>query len=134
MSLKDRLKQKSDALVKREKITLPRTGEVIGVKGLMSGDLLRCSEHKGDRQSRLFVALGTEDPETGSMLWNPNDMNDLDAIGALHNDDMAAILNAVRRISGLEEEKEEGKAEDSPTSSSSSASDTESSRTISAVA
>lgn len=137
MGLKERLKEKSASLVERELVTLPRSREVVRAKCLMSGEQLRCGAAKPERQPLLFIALGTEDPETGKPLWNPNSLDDIESIEALHGDDMKAILDTVRRLSGMDPKAAEDDAKNSEgtlSSSFSSASDTESSPPSLAVA
>lgn len=122
MSLKDRLRQKSDALVRREDVTLPRTGERITVRGLMAGEQLRCAELTGAKQTATMIALCVEDPDTKRPLWNAHAAEDHENIGALHSDDLTAILNAITGLSGMGKEGQEAAKNSEATESSSSSS------------
>jgi hypothetical protein len=101
MSLKDAIRSKSAGLVKRETVTLPQCGEQVQVRGLMAGEMRRAGESK--RSVAVQVALSAEDPETGKPIWNPNDLNDLNAIDELHGVDLFTLLMASNRLSGADE-------------------------------
>lgn len=134
MGLKETIREKSKAQVRRETITLPRCGEKVTIRGLMAGEQLRIAAAPEEKQGLLFAAMGVEEEE-GKNLWNANDLNDMNDIASLHGDDLTAILKAVERISGVAEGKEGGKGSaETKSSGSSSASDTESPPTLSAVA
>lgn len=100
MSLREQIKTRSADLVKRERVTLPESGVEVQVRGLMAGEVRRCGEHK--RGSDVQIALSVEDPESGKAIWNPNDLNHLDEVAALHTVDTAVILAASNRLSGMD--------------------------------
>lgn len=125
MSLKDRIGQKSAALVRREPLTLPQIGEKVMVRGMMSGDLLRVNAQKDEQKRALLTAaLCVEDPDTGQLLWMPHSQEDLDHIGGLHQDDLIAIAELAARLSGLADKPEQllGNSPATQSSSTSSAS------------
>lgn len=127
MSLRDRINQKSTSLVRRETITLPATGEVVQVRGMMFGEKERVAELSGFKQSATMLALTVEDPETGKGFWNPNDQKSLDEIAALPIPDTQAIVEVINRLSGFSKEGNDNSpaTESSPSSSSDSASEGE---------
>lgn len=100
MSLRDQIRTASAGLVRRETISLPDCGVTVQVKGLMAGEAQRAGEAK--RQGETQVALSTEDPETGKLIWNPNVREDLDEIAGLSTYDFATIIEASNRLSGIE--------------------------------
>lgn len=99
-SLKEQIKSKSAGLVQRETVTLPECGIEVQVRGLMAGEVQRAGQAK--RSADTQVALSAEDPKTGKNIWNPNDLNDLDEIAALHSVDLATLLEASNRLSGMD--------------------------------
>lgn len=127
-NLRDRLVSKSEGLIQRETITLPKSGEVIVVRSLMSGEMFNINASKEQYRQAITIALGTEDPETGQPIFRSNDVHDLEAVGKLHWRDIKAISDAINRLSDTDEADAEGN-EDGATmteSSHSSLSDTES--------
>lgn len=100
MGIRDEIRSKSAALVKRERITLPECGVEVQVRSLMSGEAQRAGESK--RSGDVQVAIGTEDPETGQPIWNPNSREDLDEIAGLHAVDKAVLMKAINDLSGME--------------------------------
>jgi hypothetical protein len=103
MSLKERIAEKSAALVQRETITLPKCGEVVVVRGLMQGELSRVNAAPEAQRGTVVICLATEDPANpGKPLWNVNDLHDQEAVGGLHVDDAALIINTHNRLSGLD--------------------------------
>lgn len=100
MSIREQIKERSAGLVLREAVTLPECGIEVQVKGLMSGEAERAGNAK--RPTDVQVALGTEDPATGKLIWNPNSREDLDEISGLHMADKATLLKAIDRLSGGE--------------------------------
>jgi hypothetical protein len=103
MGLKERIKEKSAGLVRRETITLPETGEEVQVRGLMFGEKERAAELKGAKQSFTLIALVVEDPATGAPIWNANSQEDHDEIAGLHIADTDAIVEAMNRLSSGKE-------------------------------
>src|SRR5687767_2560558 len=100
--LKDRIASKSAALVQRKTITLPKCGEEVVVRGLMTGELSRVNATSDEGRGVAVICLSTEDPEApGQPIWNWNDANDRSAAGGLHVDDSALIINTHNRLSGL---------------------------------
>lgn len=116
-SLRDQIRARSAELVKREKVTMPKSGVEVQVRGLMVGEVRRAGDHK--RPADVQIALSVEDPETGKQVWNPNDLNDLDEIAALHAVDAATLLRMSDRLSGM---AELGKMQSPPTENGSSSS------------
>lgn len=98
-SLRDQIRAKSASLVRRERLVLPEAGIEVQVRGLMSGEAQRAGQAK--RSADVQVALCVEDPATGKFVWNPNSLDDLDEIAALHTVDQAAILDLCNELSGL---------------------------------
>lgn len=162
MGLKDTIREKSKALVLREPLKLPRCGETVTIRGLMAGEQLRIGAAAAEKQPGMFAALGVEDG-SGNPLWLAHSLDDMNDIAALHGDDLKAILDGVRKLSGMDqpdrivageaiskgapitikdgkafvlaEDQEAGKApEETKNSGSSSASATESPPMISVVA
>lgn len=108
MGFKDRIKAKNDTLVERETITLPRSGEKATVRGLMSGALLRINAATEAQRNLITVALCLEDPEVpGALVFLPHSQEDLDAIGAFHQDDLIAIVKKTTQLSGVDETQDE---------------------------
>lgn len=120
MSLKEQIKSRSAELVKREKVTLPELGIEVQVRGLMAGEVRRAGESK--RSADVQIAISVEDPNTGQQIWNPNDLTDLDAIAGLHSVDMATLILASNRLSGMDRMEKLGKTISPPTDSGSSSS------------
>jgi len=123
MGLKDRIKAKNASLVERETITLPKSGETVTVRGLMSGALLRINAATEAQRQLITVALCLEDPETpGALVYTPHSQEDLDAIGAFHQDDLVSIVQKTTKLSGVDETPAEtlGKLARTENSSSSS--------------
>lgn len=102
-TLREQIKQRSADLVKRESVELPECGLTVQARGLMSGEAQRAGEHK--RSADVQVALGTEDPATGKLVWNANSREDLDEIAALHSVDKAVLLTTINRLSGVDQLK-----------------------------
>lgn len=130
MSLKDRIAEKSAALVERRPVTLPKCGEAVVVRGLMNAEMSRVNAAGEELRGLAVICLATEDPETpGRPLWNWALQKDRDAAGALHTDDAVAIITAHNELAGLSESPEELLKNSDRTESSltSSPSDTESS-------
>lgn len=119
MSLKERLKSKAHEWVRRESLTLPETGEVIQVRGMVMGEVNRINQAPKDAQEFVQVALSTEDPETGKPLWNPNSLDDLNEIRALPPMDVVKICERGNVLSGVSKEAEERGKENSETEKSS---------------
>jgi hypothetical protein len=108
-TLKERVKSKAHAWVRRELVELPDTGETVQVCGLVTGEISRITEAKGTDQSVIQVALGTEDPASGEKLWNANSLPDRKEIEALPPRDTLMIVEAINRLSGVgEKAREEG--------------------------
>jgi hypothetical protein len=118
MSIKDKLAQSSSNL-RREKVTLPRSGVEVQIRELVFGDLDRASYAKPELKNRGLIAAAVEDPETGKPVWDAKDYNDMEAIAALAKEDAEAILEAINRVSGIGEEGKENSAaiENSPSPS-----------------
>lgn len=100
MSLREEIKTASAGLVKRESVLLPECGVTIQVRGLMVGEVQRAGNAK--RSGDVQVALSAEDPASGKQIWNPNDLTDLDEIAAMHSVDVAVIVEASNRLSGMD--------------------------------
>lgn len=98
-SLREQLKARSADLVRRETVTLPDCGLAVQVRGLMAGEVRRAGEAK--RSADVQVALSAEDPATGAPIWNPNSLPDLDEIASLSTVDVATLLEASNRLSGM---------------------------------
>jgi len=104
MGLRDRLKEKSAALVQRSTITLPKTGEKVVVRGITTGAAERANAAPKDQVAIAIIAFCTEDPEKpGAPLFNYNDLNDRAEIANLDQNDAAAILKEYTKLSGTEE-------------------------------
>lgn len=130
MGLKDRINDKSKALVQRKTVTLPMCGETVTVRGLMTGEGLRVNAAGAEIQGIAIICLCVEDPERqGVPLWNYNDLNDREFVGALHPNDSSAIVDGYNEISGIGKTDAEvlGNSQRTENSSSSSPSATESS-------
>lgn len=100
--LKRRLQERSAGLVRREPVPLPETGETVQVRGMMFGEKERVAGAPSEKQGYLMIALCTEDPETSKLIYNANAQEDHDLIAALPVADTEAIVDAVRRLSGLD--------------------------------
>lgn len=81
---------------------LPETGETVQVRGMMFGEKERVAGAPSEKQGYLMIALCTEDPETSKLIYNANAQEDHDLIAALPVADTEAIVDAVRRLSGLD--------------------------------
>lgn len=104
MSLKERITEKSKALVKRREIALPACGERVVICGLMTGALSEVNALGPELQGLAVICMATEDPETpGLKVWNWRDQNDRDAAAGLHVDDSALIINTHNELSGLDQ-------------------------------
>jgi hypothetical protein len=140
MSLRDQIDANSASLVERGRITLPKAGLEVQVRGLMTGEQLRINAEKDEvKRMLLTIALCVEDPATGQPVWAPHNLKDLDAIERLHVSDTAAIAQEVARLNGEDdpetEDEEQGKAAtESESSFSSSARGSDERPAISAVA
>lgn len=120
-TLKDRLKSKSRALVRRETVTLPDTGEAVVVRGLTFGENERIAAAKEEKRALMMVALCTEDPTDGQPVWNPNSLEDMEALAALSIPDTQAIIQAADRLSaGNRRASEETASSPTPSSGSES--------------
>jgi hypothetical protein len=98
---REQLKQKNAAMVRREVIYLPKAEMEVQARGLMAGELRRASGSKYG--SDMLIALGTEDPDTGTLMWDPNTLEHLEEIGRLHPVDSVVLVTAINRLSGGEE-------------------------------
>lgn len=121
-SLKERLREKSRELIKRETVTLPETGETVVVRGLTFGENERVGTAREEKRGLMMVAVAVEDPETGKPIWNPNDVGDMQALGELPLADMQAVVKAIDRLSAGNRSAS-GKTGSSPTPSSGSGSE-----------
>lgn len=102
MSLKSRIAEKSKALVQRKTVTLPRSGEEVTVKGLMSGEYQRVNAAPEVVRGEVLACLCLEDPATpGVLLLNVNDQADRAIAAGLHIDDMTAIVEEHNRLAGI---------------------------------
>lgn len=120
MSLKDSIQSASQSAIKRELVTLPVAGASVQVRSLMSGPVQRMANAAKEKQNTIAIALATEDPSTGKLIWNVNSQEDRDAIEGLHVNDSLAILAVVNRLSYIGEEAEALGKENSSTEEKSS--------------
>jgi hypothetical protein len=111
MGLREDLKAASLASIERETITLPKTGLVVQIRGLMFEELSRIGKLKGWKSDTTMVALAVEDPATGELLWSPNALDDANEIGMLHGRDVRLIIDTINRLSGVDEEGNESGSE-----------------------
>lgn len=100
MSLREQIRARSAELVERGRVTLPEAGIEVQVRGLMAGEVNRIRESK--RADDVQIAISVEDPATGKPVWNPNKLDDLEEIAALHVVDAAVLLSAGNRLSGID--------------------------------
>jgi hypothetical protein len=102
-NLKERAAAAAKAAVQRKPVET--MGLAFEVRGMMAGDSLRVNdarERGGDAVAGpLMVAICTYDPETGEQVWNPNDMLDLQAVGALPPEAFNDLCTAGGEASGL---------------------------------
>lgn len=81
---------------------LPRAGDRVVVRGLMTGELQRVYAAADWEQSAVLVCLCLEDPnQPGAPLLNVNDMNDRAIAAGLHIDDSTAIVDKQNEMAGL---------------------------------
>jgi len=132
MSLKQRIADKSKALVKREPGTLPQCGESVVIRSLMTGELQRANTAPEVDRGVVMICLCLEDPtEAGKPLLNVNDLNDRAIAAGLHIDDSTFIIDRLNELIGVTKSDAEilGNLARTESSSSSSPSATESSPT-----
>lgn len=104
MSLRDELKSASAALVKRRTITLPESGKVVEVRGLMLGQMNRVGEQKGQgKQVATQICSCMFDPDTGEQILNPGDANDIEIANGLSVRDGSLIIETCNELSGIGE-------------------------------
>jgi hypothetical protein len=107
VSLKESIFVASRAAIKRETITLPVAGVAVQVRSMMTGEVQRISNAAAEKQGVVEIALATEDPATGDLIWNVNDLADRTAIEGLALADSTAILELANRLSYIGTENEE---------------------------
>lgn len=107
MGLREDLKTASLAAIERELVTLPKTGLVVQVRGLMFGELSRIGKAADGKGDTLTIALAVEDPATNELLWNPNALDSANEIVLLHGSDVRLLIETINRLSGVDEEGNE---------------------------
>lgn len=109
MGLREQIYEKSQGLVKREPVTLPECGEVVLVRTLMSGDLLRANSMGDAEQGHAVYAFAVEDPgNPGQPIYNWNDMEHRKELHALHPNDLRAVIDKHNVMLGIAAKEAEG--------------------------
>lgn len=128
MSLRDDIKSKNATLLKRRTRTLPDSGLVVQIRGLMLGELHRITDCKGSaKQTATQIGLVLEDPNTNQPIYNVGSQDDLNEIHAFTINDGALIINTSNELSGIGKAAvAEGKENSEPEKSSSTSSPSDS--------
>jgi hypothetical protein len=114
MSLKKRMQDKAPSLVRKETITLPDMGESVVVRGLMFGKSREIGQAGDAKRATLMVANATEDPETGELVWDVDDKEDMAFIETLTLTDVIAITEKCEELSGARKPKKKESSDAKP--------------------
>jgi hypothetical protein len=122
LGTRQELNERSKALVKREPLTLPKSGvRVVVRRPLMSGDTLKVNALGDDLRGLSIAAFSLEDPQTpGALMFNWNTQEDRDEIAALHPEDLLEIVKIFNADQEMADEEAAKNSEGTGSSSTSS--------------
>lgn len=123
-SIKDRIAERSASMLRREVVHLDDADVDVQARGMMFGEKERVGALAGDpEQGVVLIALTAEDPATGALIYNANDMADRERIKGWSPRDGNKFCEVAFRLSGVGEEgKASAGTRTSPSASSGSAS------------
>lgn len=104
-TLLERIAAKSQSLTKRKPVDLPNYGETVTVRTLSQGAVMRANAEGDALRVSAMIAFCVEDPATGELVFNWNDLAHRQIIFDLDPADTALISNTVAELSGMGEPK-----------------------------